>query len=107
MRDLNLGPETRRLIERWRKIDRQAPGDEQAIVAIAMITSDMSRMLERWMDVAWCWHDASPARVCGGPHVRVKYQHDRMGQESRPIEIIEPADKVGETFPDVPYTIIK
>jgi hypothetical protein len=100
LRDLNLGPDSRKLIEAYK---RQAYDKELA----AALAGDMARMLERWIDVAWCWVDAAPARICGGPHVRVKYQHDRMGQDPKPIEIIEPIDHVGETFQDVPYTIIK
>jgi hypothetical protein len=29
-----------------------------------------------------------------------------MGYSPRPVEVIESIDKVGETFPDVPYTVI-
>ena len=100
MRNLDLGPETRRLIEEYK---RQAYDKEMA----AALAGNMVKLLERWMEVSWCWVDAAPARICGGPHVRVKYQHDRMGQDPRPTEIIEPADHIGETFPDVPYTIIR
>jgi hypothetical protein len=97
MRDLNLGPDTKALIAKYR-----AQEDDRTF-----LTDDMADMLERWLDVAWCWPDACPARICGGPHVRVKYQHDRMNTSPNPIEVIEPATHVGETFPDVPYTIIR
>ena len=104
MRDLNLGPDTKRLIERYRVADRSTVTDEDLIHHIA---SDMVFMLERWLDVGWCWPDACPAQVCGGPHFRVKYQHNNMITSVNPIEVIEQAQHVGETFPDVPYTIIR
>ena len=100
MRDLNLGPDSKRLIDRYNRAD----GDEGLSAAIA---GDMAKMLERWLDVGWCWPDACPAQICGGPHFRVKYQHDRMITSANPIEVIEQAQHVGETFPDVPYTIIR
>jgi hypothetical protein len=97
MRDLNLGPESKKLIDKYR-----ASRDDKSFVA-----DDMADMLERWLDVAWCWTDAGPARICGGPHVRVKYQHDRMITSNNPVEVIEQVQHAGETFPDVPFTIIK
>jgi hypothetical protein len=100
MRDLNLGPESSALISKYKRVayDKGLAAD---------VAGEMARMLERWLDVAWCWPDACPARICGGPHVRVKYQHDRMLTTHNPIEVIEQAEHVGETFPDVPYTIIR
>ena len=96
MRDLNLGPDSKKLADRFRSMKIEGPPGP-----LAMLTQEMALMLERWIDVAWCWIDAAPAQVCGGPHVRVEYKTDR------PTQIIEPLSKVGETFPDVPYTIIK
>lgn len=94
MRDLNLGPDSRDLIAKYK---RQAYDKEMA----AALASDMAAMLERWIELCWCWPDAAPARICGGPHVKVRYQNSRL------IEVVEPANQVGETFPDVPYTIVK
>lgn len=99
MRDLNLGPDTKKLIKRYHETSDQKLGDYFA--------AEMTKLLERWMDIAWCCIDAAPAHTCGGPHVRVKYQHDRMGMPSRPAEVIEQINHVGEMFPGVPYTVIK
>ncbi len=90
MRDLNLGPESKKLIERWRKADSPAVEIGHELVA----------MLERWIEVAWCWPDACPSQICGGPHVKVRYEFDKT------TEVIEPANRVGETFPDAKHTII-
>lgn len=99
MRDLNLGPDTRKLIKRYQETSDQKLGDYFA--------AEMAKMLERWMTISWCWPDNCPAQICSGPHVRVKYQHDKMGSDPRPIEVIEPYNHIGERFPGVPYTIIK
>ncbi|HWI70135.1 MAG TPA: hypothetical protein VNS88_17515 [Nitrospiraceae bacterium] len=107
MRDLNLGPDSRKLIERYRKLDRDQRTIEAKADEIYSLACQMTNTLERWIDIAWCWPDAAPARICGGPHVRVKYQHDRMGQNTRPVEIVEHINHVGEMYPDTPYTIIK
>lgn len=101
MRDLNLGPDSKRLIERYRKIDEPFVQDKKDWQAKAELAADMIQMLERWVELCWCWVDAAPARICGGPHVRVRYTNSKL------IEVIEPVEHVGETFPDVPYTIIK
>jgi hypothetical protein len=93
MRDLNLGPDSKKLVERYRDPTRN-PG------ARNNVADQMALMLERWMEVAWCWQCASPVRICGGPHVKVRYDFDKT------TEIIEPANKVGETFPDASYTIV-
>jgi hypothetical protein len=96
LRDLNLGPDTRKLINRWSKAG-PAAGD---------ISHEMAAMLERWITVAWCWPDACPAAVCAGPHVKVRYEDDRMGSQKKPVEVIEPYNKIGTTFPEVPYHVI-
>jgi hypothetical protein len=96
VRDLNLGPDTKRLIERFGSMKIEGPPGK-----LAMLTQEMRLMLERWLEVGWCWPDACPATICGGPHVKVRYTMGRL------TEVIEPADKVGETFPDVPHTVIK
>lgn len=101
MRDLNLGPDSRKLVDRFKEIDGPFVQDKKDWQAKAELAADMAKMLERWMEVAWCWVDAAPARICGGPHVKVRYTNSKL------VEVIEPIDKVGETFPDVPYTIIK
>jgi hypothetical protein len=93
MRDLNLGPDSRDLIKKYR--DPVYHQGNRSVVA-----DNMAAMLERWMEVGWCWPDSSPARICGGPHVKVKYEFNQS------VEVIEPANKVGETFPDAKYTII-
>jgi hypothetical protein len=106
MRDLNLGPDSRALIASY----NVANGEEIKafrLAEIAKVAADMSKMLERWLDIGWCWPDACPAQICGGPHFRVKYQHDRMLTTHNPVEVIEQAQHVGETYPDVPYTIIR
>lgn len=97
MRDLNLGPDSKRLIERYNRIDKLQTSDKLDMIAVA---GAMAKMLERWIDVAWCWPDACPATICGGPHVKVKYEFNRG------TEVIEPVNKVGETFPDAKYIII-
>jgi hypothetical protein len=101
MRDLNLGPDSQKLIDAFRALDR----DQRVIAAKAdelyMSAIGMARMLERWIEVAWCWPDACPARICKGPHVRVRYEN------SKTIEVIEPIDRVGETFPGDKFTIIR
>jgi hypothetical protein len=107
LRDLNLGPDSKKLVERYRKLDRDQRTIEVKADEIYSLACQMANALERWIDVAWCWVDAAPASICGGPHVRVKYQHDRMGEATKPIEAIEQVDHVGETFPGIPYTVIK
>jgi len=95
LRDLNLGPDTKRLVERYRTVEVE---NSQQLREHA---DNMVAMLERWIEVGWCWVCASPATVCGGPHVKVRYTMGRL------TEVIESANKVGETFPDVPHTVIK
>ena len=102
VRDLNLGPETKKLTDRFHAAEHQ----DGRTISYAFAT-EMAKMLERWLDVAWCWPDACPARICNGPHFRVRYQHDKLGADHNTVEIIEPANHVGETFPDVPYTIVR
>jgi hypothetical protein len=107
MRDLNLGPDSKKLIEQFRALDSDQRTIERKADELYSYASQMAKMLERWLDLAWCWTDACPAQVCKGPHFRVKYQHDRMVTSHNPIEVIEQAQHVGETFPDVPYTIVR
>jgi len=95
MRDLNLGPDTRKLIERFLSMEVEGPPGK-----LAMITREMQLILERWLDVAWCWPDACPATICGGPHVKVRYDFDKT------VDVIEPAHKVGTTFAEAPYHVI-
>jgi hypothetical protein len=94
MRDLNLGPDTRKLIARWSDVSKL---QTDPAVAIAM---DMAAMLERWIEVGWCGPDACPATICGGPHVKVRYDFDRT------VDVIEPANQVGTTFAEAPYHVI-
>lgn len=101
MRDLNLGPDSRNMVERYRKLDSDQRTIEQKANEIYSLACQMANMIERWTEVGWCWIDAAPARICGGPHVRVRYTNSKL------VEVIEPANKVGETFPDVPHTIIR
>lgn len=97
MRDLNLGPDTRKLIERYNRIDRAQTPDHEHLVFVA---ADMMRMLERWIEVGWCWVCANPATICHGPHVKVRYDFDRT------VDVIEPINKVGTTFAEAPYHVI-
>ena len=101
MRNLNLGPDTKAIISRYEIARAQGSNNMEGIMVCA---SAMAKILERWMEVGWCWVCAAPASVCSGPHVRVSY---KSTVSNKPLEVIEPIDKVGETFPDVPYTIIK
>jgi hypothetical protein len=105
MRNLNLGPDSRKLIENFRKIEAQRSQDDGAAYTehtgnIAACATAMAAMLARWIEVAWCWPDACPSQICGGPHVKVKYDFDKT------VEVIEPANQVGETFPEAPYHVI-
>ncbi len=93
VRDLNLGPDTRKLIKRYRD-PASNPG------ARNNVADEMALMLERWLTVAWCGPDACPATICGGPHVKVRYDFDRT------VDVIEPAHKVGTTFAEAPYHVI-
>lgn len=99
MRDLNLGPDSKKLIERFNAIDPEPGALDKADLVI--LAREMSRMLERWNNIGWCWPDACPAQVCGGPHVKVVYATDST------VEVIEPYNKIGETFPDVPHTVVR
>jgi hypothetical protein len=96
MRDLNLGPDTRKLIDKY-KGNRDKEHPSQPLIDAA---DDLVAMLERWLNVGWCWPDACPANICGGPHVKVRYDFDKT------VEVIEPANEVGGTFPDAKYTIL-
>jgi hypothetical protein len=105
VRDLNLGPNTRKLIQNFHALDakRLAEGGARHIEnteSIAKITGDMVRMLERWLTIAWCWPDACPSQICGGPHVTVRYDFDKT------VDVIEPANSIGNTFPEAPYHVI-
>jgi hypothetical protein len=104
MRDLNLGPDSKHLVQNYRALSKGKPTDGSD--PINMVASEMALMLERWINVAWCWPDACPATICGGPHVKVKYHPDAMPNTGKPVEVIEPANKVGQTFPEVPYHVI-
>jgi hypothetical protein len=94
MRDLNLGPDSKSLVERFRKESKDSKNE------IVEVANDMAKMLERWYEVAWCVPDACPAQICGGPHVKVRYDFDKT------VDVIEPAHKVGETFKETPYHVI-
>jgi len=97
MRDLNLGPDTKRLVQNFNHIVKHTPHDGTVISACAVA---MAAMLERWLNVGWCWPDACPATVCGGPHVKVRYDFDKT------VDVIEPIHKVGTTFAEAPYHVI-
>ena len=101
MRDLNLGPDSKKLIERYRTLDRDQRTIEQKSDELYSLGCQMANMLERWNTIGWCWPDACPAQVCGGPHVKVVYATDST------VEVIEPYNKIGETFPDVPHTVVR
>jgi hypothetical protein len=97
MRDLNLGPDTRKLIERWHGIEWPPTVNNDDALRTA---GEMAKMLERWIEVAWCGPDACPATVCGGPHVKVRYDFDNT------VDVIEPIHKIGTTFAEAPYHVI-
>jgi hypothetical protein len=103
VRDLNLGPDTKKLIKNWRVIDKHEPRDDMMIAACA---TAMAALLERWLDVAWCWIDACPATICEGPHVRVRYQDDAMGKQGKAVEVVEHVKYVGDTFEGVPFHVV-
>jgi hypothetical protein len=107
MKDLNLGPDSKRLVDQFRKLDRDQRTIESKADETYSLACQMTNMLERWMTIAWCWPDNCPAQICSGPHVRVKYHHESTRHGVRPIEVIEPYNHIGERFPGVPYTIIK
>ena len=99
MKDLNLGPDSRQIIARYKRV---AYDKEMS----ASIASEMAAMLERWMEAEWCWHDSSPAHICGGPHVQVRYADDKAGSKFKAITVVEKYDRVGTTFPEVPHHVI-
>lgn len=99
MRDLDLGPKSKSVLERWAAV--AAPNVHDPAEAY-MLGLEMADLLHRWVDDSWCWIDASPARICGGPHFKVTYVTD-----DRTDEVIEQADHVGEMFPGVPYTVAR
>jgi hypothetical protein len=105
MKDLNLGPDSRKLVERLCKLQGQRAMDDGAsfvehTASMAVCATAMAAMLERWMTVAWCWPDNCPATICGGPHVTVRYDFDKT------VDVIEPYNKIGTTFPEAPYHVI-
>jgi hypothetical protein len=110
MRDLNLGPDTRKMIERYNdRCKREAPDfNAPAVETLEAAAHEMAAMLKRWMTIAWCWTDACPATICGGPHVRVVYEQDALGfaKPFKRVEVIEPYNKIGTTFKDVPFHVI-
>lgn len=102
MRNHDLGPKTRTILGKFNDL---SGNPELDYTELALVTFKMSQLLQRWMDMAWCWVDAAPARICGGPHVRVIYAQGSPDNPKQPLEVIEPFNHVGETFPDVPFTI--
>jgi hypothetical protein len=105
MRDLNLGPDSRKLIDNFNTLEAKRRADDGAAYTentgnIAACATAMAAMLQRWIEVAWCWPDACPSQICGGPHVKVRYDFDKT------VEVMEPANRVGETFPDAKYTVV-
>lgn len=100
MRDLNLGPESKKLIERYNTLDRDQRSSEDKAYEWYSLAMAMSKMLERWNTIAWCWPDNCPAQICGGPHFKVTYKDNDFTQE-----VIEPYNNLGSTFANVPYTV--
>lgn len=105
MRDLNLGPDTNRLIQNFHTLSTpRGEGNEGSLIDhannIEACAVAMAAMLERWITVGWCWPDACPATICGGPHVKVRYDFDKT------VDVIEPANKVGTTFSEAPYHVV-
>jgi hypothetical protein len=98
MRDLNLGPESRKLINKY-KSNRGKEHPDQPLIDAA---DNMATMLEHWVEAGWCWVDACPAWICSGPHVKVQYTQLITGV----VEVIEPANRAGTTFEGEEYVII-
>jgi hypothetical protein len=97
MKDLNLGPDSQRLVKQFKSMKVEGPPGR-----LAILTNEMSTLLERWVNDSWCWPDAAPARICGGPHVLVRY----FSNDGPAIDIVEPMSRAGETFPGVEHVII-
>jgi hypothetical protein len=106
MRDLNLGPDTRKLADNFRALDRDQRTIEAKANELYSAACQMTNMLERWLTVGWCWPDACPAAVCGGPHVEVEYEFDKTNHPVGNTAVIEPYNKIGTTFPEVPYHVV-
>jgi hypothetical protein len=90
MRDHNLGPATTWLLREYARAGRtQDPqGQKEEIISVA---GEMAKLLAKWYEEGWCQVDAAPARICGGPHVNVRYP-------DLDTDVIEPLSKMGETF---------
>jgi hypothetical protein len=100
MKDLDLGPASRQLLDRYERLihtpgNRRKPGEESDLF------KDMVDILRGWMDDSWCWVDAAPARICGGPHFKVKYQ----APDGKTDEVVEQVNHIGEMYPGVPYIV--
>lgn len=107
MKDLNLGPESKRLIEHYERDCVREPPDfhKPAIETLEAACRAMADMLKRWNTVCWCWPDNCPAQICEGPHFKVVYKI--QGDDRNTIEVIEPYNKLGSTHPDVPFTVVR
>lgn len=107
MKDLNLGPDSEAVIKRYQEIVRShkrgMTKEYNELFAEAQCLLDL---LERWVQIAWCRHDSSPAHICGGPHVQVRYADDSPGSVFESIVVVERYDRVGTTFPEVPHHVI-
>jgi hypothetical protein len=103
MRDLNLGPDTKKLIEHYKQFCQSKTTLELAHAHLSVQARNMAAMLERWVEAGWCWVDACPAWICNGPHVMVRYRDPANGKE---FDIIEPVSRVGTTFEGMQHAIV-
>jgi len=115
MNDLNLGPDTDAVIEQYNRTVKQHVLDVQAGFGDAVKrynelftqAQGLLDLLQRWQNTCWCVHDNSPAHVCGGPHLQVRYSDDRPGSTFETIVVVERYDRIGTTFPEVHHDIIR
>jgi len=114
MKDLNLGPDTDAVIEQYdrtvkrhvRETDTASADWNRCYNELFTRAQALLDLLHRWKNAAWCEHDNSPAHICGGPHVQVRYNDDRPGSVFESIVVVERYDRVGTTFSEVPHHVI-
>ena len=103
-----LGPITRRIVNLCKATLGREYWDspEEYIDALEKAVKKAQGALEFWMESEWCWVDSGPARVCMGPHVKVRYEDDKAGSKFKPVEVIESVRNIGKSYPEVPYNVI-
>lgn|SRR5215472_8316896 len=103
MRDHDLGPRTQKLILRY-EANRKLEHPDQSLLEVA---DAMYTLLKCWAEENWCWVDSGPARICGGPHVLVRYVIPRADSTGTiETDVVEPKSRVGETFKEADYAIV-